>query len=526
MEGIASLKLLSKNNQMALATFVSLFLIILLTPGHYLQVQQGLDEYLPIHSFMEIFSIIVSSMTFAMGWENTQKNRSTTIVSTTFLAVAFIDIAHLLSFPGMPIFITPSSANKSIFFWLSARMTIALSMLFLVTSKNLRPINKKEKYILLASTITFCFFIYLVAFFKLESIPDLFIEGKGLTPFKIYIETSIVIILLISIIVLFKRAIELSSDLDINNILMAMSLMIMSETFFMIFTTHADIYNLLGHVFKACSYFYFYRALFKESILKPYTQLDQKNHELHLAKITADHARQAKNQFLSNMSHELRTPMNAIIGLTELIEQSKSISEQNEYIPLMKQSNEKLLTLVDNILTLSRLNSDVKESRLSEFDLHFEINQLTQILSISAEKKNLYLELNIKASVPKIVYTDLNKLKQIILNLVDNAIKFTEEGRIILEVSLQSTKKNKSTLLFQIKDQGIGIPSEQIPLLFQNFTQVDSSNTRKYGGSGLGLVISKRLIESMGGEIGLTSQPGQGSIFSFTLELQEKASNL
>lgn len=520
MEKKAPLKFLSTNNKIALAAFVTFFLIIIVTPGRYLQVQQGLEEYLPMHSFMEVFSIIVSAMTFAMGWENrnTEKNRSSIIVATTFLAVAFIDIAHLLSFPGMPVFITPSSANKSIFFWLSARTTIALSMLYLVSSNSISTLAKREKIVLLLSAIVFCFIIYWIAFFHLESIPEMFIEGKGLTPFKIYVETVIVAILFLAIVILYKRASELSAHLDINNILMAMSIMVMSETFFMIFTTHADIYNLLGHVFKVCSYYYFYRALFKESILKPYAQLDQKNYELQMAKIAADNANQAKTQFLANISHELRTPMNAIIGLTELIEQSKDANEQNELIPLLKQSNEKLLNLINNVLTLTRLNTGLVEVNQNEFDLHAEIKRMIYILSFSADKKKLKLKFTISPDVPLIIQSDLNKLNQIILNLLENAIKFSESGTISLEVSNQLIDRNKIILLFQIKDQGIGISAEKIPLLFQNFTQIDSSNTREYGGSGLGLVISKRLVESLNGEIWVTSQHNQGSTFSFTLE--------
>lgn len=513
MEVTRPFTLLSKSNKTALGIFSLLFFLIVIAPQKYLQAHHGLEEYLALHSILEMFSITVSVMTFAIGWENrnAEENRNTIFIALTFLAVAFIDMAHLLSFPGMPVLVTPSSANKSIFLWLSARMTIALSMLCLASSKITYFHFNKEKYLFFVLTIIFVSIIYYIAFFHLNLIPDSFIEGKGLTPFKIYVETVIVVILLLATFNLYKHGKNLTQSFDVNNIFMAMIIMMMSETFFMLFTTHADLYNLLGHVFKACSYYYFYRALFKEKILKPYAELDQKNHELLIAN-------QAKTQFLANVSHEIRTPINAIVNLTELLEQSKNTSEQDEYFPLLKQSNEQLLKLVDNVLTLSLIDSGVIEENLSAFDLRLELKQLIDSLSIRAEQKDVKIIININSDVPRIIQSDLNKLNLIIHNLVENAVKFTDQGLINVDVSNSLIEDQSVILLFQIKDQGIGIPEDKIPLLFKIFSQVDSSNTRKYGGPGLGLAISKRLVEFMGGKIWITSKPQQGSNFSFTLK--------
>lgn len=521
MEKILFFELLSKKNRIVLLGFISFFLLILLIPKELMQAQHGLINYLPIHSALEIFSIIVSMLAFSMAWENRSENKynTTIIVASTFFGVAIIDFAHVLSFPGMPNFVTPSSANKSIYFWLVGRFAIALSMVFLVSSTPKTFKSSFTKYKILLVTLLFCSFFYWIALLRPELLPDSFIEGEGLTTFKIYTEAVVVSLLIVAFIILVKRCKILANNYDLNNIIMAMSLMVFSELFFMLFTTHADLYNFLGHIYKAASYFYFYRALFQQSIQKPFAELDKKNQELQVAKLAAEKASIAKSQFLANISHEIRTPMNAILGLTEIIIETEDPKEKSEYIALLKQSEEHLLNLVNNVLTSSRMDTGLLDLHFREFNLHTELVHNEKTLKIIAAKKNLNFSLNIDPAVPTKVYGDLSKLNQVLINLIDNAIKFTDQGFIKVNVSSLEVKGKEVTILVCVQDSGIGIPADKWEILFQNFSQVDSSPTRQYGGTGLGLAISKKIIEALSGKIWLDSKPGVGSVFSFTMTL-------
>jgi PAS domain S-box-containing protein len=236
------------------------------------------------------------------------------------------------------------------------------------------------------------------------------------------------------------------------------------------------------------------------------------------AKEEADKANQAKSEFLANMSHEIRTPMNAIMGMIRLARRTELSDKQRDYLDKIMASSHILQGIIDDILDFSKIEAGKLEMESIDFDLSEVMGNVVNITRIYAEEKDLDLEIDMANNVPILLKGDPLRLSQVLLNLTNNAVKFTESGEIGIKVELSKKTKKSTTLIFSVKDTGIGITDEQVSRLFKPFSQLDSSTTRSYGGSGLGLSISKVLVKRMGGEIQVESKPLQGSTFSFTSE--------
>ena len=258
-----------------------------------------------------------------------------------------------------------------------------------------------------------------------------------------------------------------------------------------------------------------------EGIARDVTEIRQMQDDLRQAKDAAEAALEAKTQFLANMSHELRTPMNGIIGMIDLLDQTVETDEQLDYVDTLRKSSDALLTILNDILDLSKIQAGKLQIHETALELKAVMERIRALFIYRAEQKHIRFTYHITPHTPAFVITDEVRLLQILSNLVANAIKFTNEGTVSIVVSSVSTDGEHHTLRFAVQDSGIGISNDNASLLFTNFTQLDTTPSKAYGGTGLGLSISRQLAELLGGEIGVLSDEGEGSVFWFTIIARE-----
>lgn len=526
-------------------------------------------NYLLFHAVIELLSIVVGVSIFVLAWNSRHylQNQFFTLLGIALLFASGLDLLHMAVYKGMGV-LPGYGSNLATQLWIAARYLHCLSIIIAVI-----VIKRQVSTRLLFWGYGVVTALLLWSIFTHGVFPVCFVEGTGLTPFKKYSEMVICGIFGIGLLMLHRQREQFNSwvyRMLVASILTAVS----AELAFIFYVNVYGLSNMVGHVLKLISYLCLYLGIIRSGLEDPLevvfheikvkdeqlvalnarlvntneelearvaarteelrlmvdnlheqarqleeeiAERQQAQEELKRAKEAAEAANHAKSAFLANMSHELRTPLNGVVGMAQLLALTNVDTEQKEYLDTLQYSADNLLQLISDILDITKIEADQYELHSSEFSVRECLDQAVGMLQRRIDEKGLNVTVDISDAVPETMIGDHVRVMQIMTNLLSNAVKFTEKGSITIAASIKEQHDSTMLLELTVSDTGIGIEPDYLGHIFDTFTQVDDSPTRKYGGAGLGLAISRKLAELMGGSISVESRLQQGSSFHFLL---------
>ena len=478
----------------------------------------SLYQFLLFHTIVEMFCIIIAYGIFMITVNSRRfmENDFLLFIGIAYFFMAGMDLLHTFSYKGMEFF-EGYDANLPTQFWIVSRYLDSITFL-------IAPyfVNRKFNYPLV-------FTIYLIISCALMItvfggfFPDCFIEGSGLTGFKIISEYLISLFFLIAIVLLYKKREYFNKNI-LHMTIASFCLTMLAELAFTFYISVYGISNIVGHLFKLFSYYLIYRSTISVALKAPYSvlfkNLKLNEESLKKAKEEAEIANKAKSRFLATISHELRTPLNGILGYANLLKNDSTLDdEQRHFSQVIIQSGNYLLSLINDILDLAKIESNRVDLYKAEICLKFSLLDICEIIKIRAESKKIDFHKYFSEDLPETVIGDERRIRQILLNILGNAIKFTDKGYVKITVK-RKTSSGPDFIEFEITDTGIGMNEEDLKTIFDPFQQVGIEEN-KIEGTGLGLAITKNLIELMEGRIHVESKPGGGSTFVINLPLPE-----
>lgn len=482
-------------------------------------------SYLFFHCAVELFSIVIAAGIFFVAWHGRHfhKNPVFLFIGVAYASVAFLDFCHTLTYHGMGIFLRAHSgvspgADPAIEFWIAGRYVEALALLI---APQLHQRDVRPRPLLLGTSLLTA--VLFAAIYAWGIFPPCFLADTGLTAFKIVSEYIIAGVLFLAMLLLWKRRSDYA-PVVLRHLLLAMLFTVVAEMAFTLYTDMYGIFNIVGHFAKLLSFACIYKATITTALEEPYAllfrELKASEESLRKARDSAEAGMRARAAFLAAMSHEIRTPINGVLGMADLLLTTRLAARQRHFAERLRASGQTLHHLINQILDFSRLESGQVTLERITFDLYATVEEAVGLLAAEAHRKGLEFTSHIPPSVPRWLQGDPTRMQQILLNLLGNAMKFTETGEVSLEVALPPDNRGEAqTLQIHVRDTGIGIPRDALESIFEAFVQAGDDTYRRYGGTGLGLTISNRIAEALGASLTAQSTVGAGSCFTLALPL-------